>query len=784
MLDLINRYCHGFVTFPVIHSLQNHGFFKVFDNEQSIAFESFLDRFQANSGHLKAALRLLESLEILSFDQGYQPGTRYFWLETIPENIDSMLGLDFTADFQQTLDYGLTQSLLHWSTDDQMLADFLDGLWLLPLLLQARKSSAESNDLSEIFKFVSEQDKLEQCFQAKGWLTRQQGRSFLSTAGQHLYERIFIAGTVYSYRPMLLEMSELIFGDTSKVFQRDDAGHENHLDRLLNVQASGFQHERYFKDCEAIITDIFNQLPIKNQPDFIADMGCGDGTLLKRVYQLIQTKTKRGEQFQQYPLVLIGADYNQKALLATAATLATLPHKTIQADIGNPGQFVRDLESAGINDTDKILHIRSFLDHDRPYQEPENLTELEQRVEARSHGVYIDDCGQFIPVKEAYQSLVEHLRRWSEIIGSSGAMFLEVHSMAPKVIARHLDQCENLHFDAYHAFSGQMLADADQFLFAAAESGLFPRLNFSRHYPKTLAFSRITLNWFEKRRYRLRQALTQDLAALNTLDQACWPEHLRAGQSIISERLKRYPRGQYVIEQEGIVIGVLYTQRINDQADLDHADFYQLPALHDPHGPIIQILGMNILPDYQHFGLGDQLLDFLLYVCRLSGGCTTVLGVSRCKQFSEQTELSMDQYLQQCRDSGVWDIVLNFHVQHGAEIVKPIQSFWPEDVDNQGFGILVRYQLTDTEINQSDTNNTDLLADDLTRDKLIDQAILSILGEPRKHVFSTNKALMETGLDSLDLLELRTLLNRRLGVNLEPMFFFSYPHRNGDQGLF
>ncbi len=785
MLDLINRYCHGFIAFPVIHSLHEKGLFKAFDSGESIAFDHLLQEYKANSGHLKAAIRLLESLQILEFNQaGYQSGSRFYWLDNIPEQIESLLQLDFSADFQESFDHCLAQSINHWSTDDQMLADFLDGLWLLPLFLYDRQIGSESHEFEEAFQFLTDYEKLEQCFFAKGWVTREDGRIVFNTIGQHLRERILIAGTVYSYRPMLQGMNELLFGDAASVFQRDDEGHEHHLDRTLNVVASGFQHERYFKDCEAIITDIFNQLPINHQPDYIADMGCGDGTLLKRVYQLIQTKTRRGEHLEQYPLMLIGADYNQKALSATAATLGSLPHKTIQADIGNPKDFLRDLCSSCVEDTNKVLHIRSFLDHDRPYIPPNDLAQLAQRTEERSHGVYINHHGQLIPANVAYQSLVEHLSRWSEIIGSSGAMFLEVHSMAPSVIARYLDQCENLHFDAYHAFSGQMLSDADEFLFAAAESGLFPRLDFSRHYPKTLAFSRITLNWFEKREYRLRQALTEDLPALNALDQACWPEHLIAGQAMISARLARYPQGQFVIEQQGQVIGVLYTQRIDDEANLDWTNFYQLPDLHDPQGSIIQILGMNIMPDYQHIGLGDQLLDFFLYVSRLNGDCSTVVGISRCKQFVEQSTLTMDQYLQQCRDSGEWDTVLNFHVHHGAEIVKLIDDFWQDDVDNQGFGVLVRYQMADAGISQQVSVETSGLENESARSAIIDESILTILGESKKQLFSSDKALMESGLDSLDLLELRSLLSRRLGVKLEPMFFFAYPTANAIKAYF
>lgn len=789
MLDLINRYCHGFVALPVINSIRQEGIFELFKNSESVEFETVLKHYPANKAYMKVAFRLLESLEILQFNGAYQTGKRFNWLDEIPADINTLLQLDIltgsiSPKANQLIDNWLALALKQGSVNDSMLADYLDGLILIPLLLHNRISNEVEESFADRFDFLLDSGRLEALFLAKGWVVKQPEKTVFTCAGEHFLDRIFIAGTVYSYQPMLRGMSELLFGDASKVFQRDDEGHELHLDRLMNVQGSGFQHGRYFNDCQEIIADIFNQLPVENQPDYIADMGCGDGSLLKRIYQLILTETRRGEVLAEYPLLLIGADYNQQALLATVETLAGLPYKTIQADIGNPEQFLKDLLAAGVSSPDKVLHIRSFLDHDRPYIAPKNKAQLEQRPEGRSHGVYVDNNGQLIASKTAYQSLVEHLARWSAILGQSGALFLEVHSMAPCSVAQYIDQSENLHFDAYHGFSGQMLADADEFLLAAAESGLFPKLDFSRNYPKTLPFCRLTLNWFEKRQYSFRVAFARDLPALEVLDKACWAENLSAGIDIIKARLVLYPQGQFVIEQRGKIVGAFYSQRIQNDAALDNTDFYQMPSLHDPQGSIVQILGMNIAPEFQHLGLGDQVLDFILYVYSLDGQTDTVLGISRCKEFVDQPDMAMEKYLQQCRDNGQWDTILNFHVQHGAEIVKPIKDYWLADVDNQGYGVLIRYTLSDNVKKLSDAEQVELSNDPEVRNKLIDKAILTILGKRRKHLFAADRALMESGLDSLDLLELRSLLSRYLGVKLEPMFFFSYGTANEIKAYF
>jgi hypothetical protein len=41
-------------------------------------------------------------------------------------------------------------------------------------------------------------------------------------------------------------MEELLFGDAAAVFDTGEQRHESHLDRTLNVTASGFQHQSHF----------------------------------------------------------------------------------------------------------------------------------------------------------------------------------------------------------------------------------------------------------------------------------------------------------------------------------------------------------------------------------------------------------------------------------------------------------------------------------------------------------------------------------------------------------
>ena len=97
----------------------------------------------------------------------------------------------------------------------------------------------------------------------------------LTEVGQFLVDRALIMGTTASYWPSRWALPELLFGDPKRVFRRDTFGHERHLDRTLNVVASGFQHEKFFSDVDEIILEIFNR-PLATQPHYVADMGCGE----------------------------------------------------------------------------------------------------------------------------------------------------------------------------------------------------------------------------------------------------------------------------------------------------------------------------------------------------------------------------------------------------------------------------------------------------------------------------------------------------------------------------
>ena len=230
-------------------------------------------------------------------------------------------------------------------------------------------------------------------------------------------------------------LGEATYGQAANVF-RYEHEHEAWVDRKLNVIGSGFMHNRYFADMmDVYINRIFHETPLEQQPLVVADMGCGDGTLLKTIYLYIKEHTMRGQWLNEYPLVMCGVDFNTDSLKETALTLeaAGAPHGLMFGDIGDPIPMQANLEAKfGVTRAD-VLHVRSFLDHDRPFIPPSRPPNelVAAALDATSDAVYVDnhDGGQLVTPSKAFFSLVEHWERWAACLGKHGLLVLEVSNL-------------------------------------------------------------------------------------------------------------------------------------------------------------------------------------------------------------------------------------------------------------------------------------------------------------------------------------------------------------------
>lgn len=187
------------------------------------------------------------------------------------------------------------------------------------------------------------------------------------------------AGLPASYLRSYARLQDLLFGDPDPL----GVGQDQHIDRVMNVYASsGAGSGPATREInEKIVRRLFDDTPLEQQPAGIADMGCGDAIALKRLAEYVIAHTRRGQHLQQFPLLVVGADYNEAARTRARATLAAFddhPYvhtRVVHADISKPARYDDELALSGLRVREgghdrpaglrDFLHTFMFLVHNR-----------------------------------------------------------------------------------------------------------------------------------------------------------------------------------------------------------------------------------------------------------------------------------------------------------------------------------------------------------------------------------------------------------------------------------
>jgi SAM-dependent methyltransferase len=261
----------------------------------------------------------------------------------------------------------------------------------------------------------------------------------------------------------------------------------------MNVWGSGGAHASYFKVIDEIIIDLFNK-PIEEQPKGILDMGCGNGAFLQHLYTVIESQTLRGSLLDEYPLALIGVDYNEAALKASKERLiqAEIWAKIIWGDIGNPKLLATDLEEKYGIDLKDLLNVRTFLDHNRIWEEPEIKENL--RVSS-STGAYAFE-GKRLNNNLVSESLKNHFEKWVPYVKKFGLLLIELHTVKPELVGQNIGRTAATAYDATHGYSDQYILEIDEFTAVFEQVGLITDKDKFRRFPNS-DLATVSVNLFK-----------------------------------------------------------------------------------------------------------------------------------------------------------------------------------------------------------------------------------------------------------------------------------------------
>jgi hypothetical protein len=521
----------GIILAPTIKALADRKVFELFHSTSiEITLDEIVERTRGNRGYLRVALRLLAScgwMRQTVRENGRQvsysltregvigtsaaPALCAEILPFLPKAIyleDFLFG-GSGAPALTSLPELIARSKDRWSIASQsnepetnglheQITRQIDGLLVGPAMVALARSGIIAQleqgpvGLDTLSGNHASLDFIFDLLATQGWIVRDHGRISLTPCGRYAAQIASSYGVTVSYLPMFNVVSTLIFGNP-RIPRFDDNGIELLVDRAMNVWGSGGAHRTYFKKVDEIIVELFNG-PLDSQPKGICDMGCGDGSLLEHLYTVVQNHTARGKMLDQHPLIIIGADFNKVARRAAKLTLrrAGVPHcHIIHGDINRPALLAGDLEALGL-DIHDLLHVRSFLDHNRSYIPPAGYTKGKRA--ARCTGAFAH-FGQEILPDELEENLVRHLRRWAPYVGRFGLLVLELHTLPPELTAANLERTPAVAYDGTHGFSDQYLVELPIFLDCAREAGLQSDERFQAKFPAS-DLATVSMNFF------------------------------------------------------------------------------------------------------------------------------------------------------------------------------------------------------------------------------------------------------------------------------------------------
>jgi hypothetical protein len=506
----IFRHLDGIVTATTAYTLYQKGVLDYLLEHKTASLSTLTKHFKANEGYLNVALRvlcsqgwLIQNIDHTNNSIIYNTNTnskKAFALVPLYEECvrllqysvhftENQIGPDAFSALEKNFKRYTNTFELELSNDNdierQVLAH-IQGVIVAPIIvllgvngmfhqyfMEASFTAEEYHKDPESFK------KILNFFTHLGWFRKKKNTYRFTNEGLFYAKRASAYGVTVSYLATFVHLDDLIFGNPNILKTSSLDEKEKHVDREMNVWGSGGAHSTYFKIIDQVIIKLFNK-PIEEQPKGILDMGCGNGAFLQHIFDVIEHQTLRGKLLDEYPLLLVGADFNQAALKVTRANLikADIWAKVIWGDIGRPDILAKDLKEDYNIELSDLLNVRTFLDHNRIWEVPKMAT----RRMSTSTGAYAN-AGKRLSNTTVEDSLLEHFTKWKPYVERFGLLLIELHTVPPDLVAKNMGKTAATAYDATHGYSDQFILEVGIFSAIAKDAGLIPDKHHFYKFP-------------------------------------------------------------------------------------------------------------------------------------------------------------------------------------------------------------------------------------------------------------------------------------------------------------
>ena len=154
-------------------------------------------------------------------------------------------------------------------------------------------------------------------------------------------------------------------------------------------------------------------------------------------------------------------------------------------------QFQKDLQSKFNIGMTELLHVRSFLDHNRVYIDTKKYKKSQNLTSSCAYS----HKGEYLNSSKITSNLIYHFDLWKPHIKKHGLILLELHGLSLALSQKNKILTPTVAYESTHGYSDQYIVEYDIFLECAKIAGLDIIKKYTKVYPNDKLVT-VSLNLF------------------------------------------------------------------------------------------------------------------------------------------------------------------------------------------------------------------------------------------------------------------------------------------------
>lgn len=211
--------------------------------------------------------------------------------------------------------------------------------------------------------------------------------------------------------------------------------------------------------------------------------------------------------------------------------------------------------------------------------------------------------------------------------------------------------------------------------------------------------TKLDLSKFEKKMI-VRNIRHDDIDEIIKLQAICFPNMDPWEREHLESHLDIFPKGQFCVEVDGIIIGSCSSLIVNfDEYDDKHTwdDITDEGYItnHDSEGYNLYGIEIMVHPDYRGMNIGRRLYEARKDLARRLNLKSIIIG-GRIPNYSQhEDKLTPREYVEDVKDHKIFDPVLSFQLFNGFSIMRINPNYLPDDTASSKYATLMEWNNVD-----------------------------------------------------------------------------------------